>query len=151
KKKYDEALTLLENVFNRDRLDIEAHMLRAEVWLAKDEVKKAVGALEGLCKIYSIVPASKYQLARAYLRDNNPAQAIIVLNQAVTLNPDHAEAILLLGELNLRAGQAQPVVASMLGLLKKRPNLDQAQLLLAAAYQSLGRLDDAAAVIRQQI
>ena len=39
----------------------------------------------------------------------------------------------------------------MLELLKKRPDLVQAQLLLARAYQSLGRLDDAAAVLREQI
>ena len=39
----------------------------------------------------------------------------------------------------------------MLGLLKKRPDLVQAQLLLAQAYQSLGRIDDAAAVFREQI
>jgi cytochrome c-type biogenesis protein CcmH/NrfG len=39
----------------------------------------------------------------------------------------------------------------MLDLLKKRPGLVQAQLLLARAYQSLERLDDAAAVFREQI
>ena len=39
----------------------------------------------------------------------------------------------------------------MLDLLKKRPDLAQAQVLLARAYQSLGRLEDAAAVFREQI
>jgi tetratricopeptide (TPR) repeat protein len=39
----------------------------------------------------------------------------------------------------------------MLDLLKKSPDLVQAQLLLADAYRSLGRLDEAASVIREQI
>ena len=150
-KKYDESLALLENVFSRDGTNFEAGALQAEVRLAKGEVKQALEGLESLNKTYPNAPLAKYELARAYLRNNNPAQAAVVLNQAVTLNPDFAEAILLLGEVNLRAGDAQAVVDSMKSLLKKRPNLTQAETLLATGYRSLGRLDDAAEIFQEQI
>ena len=78
-------------------------------------------------------------------------KAASILDQVVAANPNNAEAVLLMGEANLRTGNAQQVVASMLELKKKQPNLVAAQLLLAQAYQSLGRVDDAAAVFREQI
>ena len=151
KKRYDESLAFLENIFNRDPLDPEGRLLQSEIWLAKGEVKLALEGLNRLNKTYPNVPIAKYQLARAYLQNNNPVQALVALNQALTLNPDYAEATLLLGEANLRVADAQSVVASMQSLLKKQPSLTQAQALLAAAYQSLGQLDDAAAIFREQI
>ena len=74
-----------------------------------------------------------------------------ILNPVLAANPDNTEAALLMGEANLGTGNAQQVVASMLELKKKQPIWLPAQVLLAQAYQSLGRLDDAAAVFREQI
>ena len=151
KKSYDESLAFLENIFNRDPLDLEGRLLQSEIWLAKGEVNLALEGLDRLNKTYPNVPVAKYQLARAYLQNDNPVQAVVALNQALTLNPDYVEATLLLGEANLRVGDAQSVIASMQSLLKRHPTQTQAQVLLAAAYQSLGQLDDAAAIFREQI
>ena len=100
--KLDESLKLLENITLRDPANIEAPLLQAQVWMAKGEVKKALETLESLNTRLPKFPPIKYQLARAYLQDNNAAQAAAVLNQAITANPDYAEAILLLGEINLQ-------------------------------------------------
>ena len=124
--------------------------MQAQVWLAKGEIKKAIESLERLDTAYPELPLIQYTLARAYLQNNNAAQAAVVLNQVLAANPDNPEALLLLGEAN-RSSNPQQVVASMLDLLKKRPDLAQAQVVLARAYQSLGRLEDAAAVFREQI
>jgi tetratricopeptide (TPR) repeat protein len=150
-KRYDESLALLDNVFNRDPLNLEGRLLQSEIWLAMGEAKLAVEGLDRLNKTYPNVPVAKYQLARAYLLNDNPAQAAVTLDRALALNPDYVEASLLLGETNLRAGEAQPVISSMKGLLTKHPAQTEAQVLLAAAYQSVGRLDDAAAVFRQLV
>jgi tetratricopeptide (TPR) repeat protein len=150
-KKYDESLTLLGNVFSRDPENLDARLLQTDVLLAKGEAPKAVKELERLDQGYPDAPLIKYRLARAYLQNNNPAQALVTAKRAVAVKPDYPEAILLVGELNLRAGDAQSVASAMEDLLKKHPNLAPAQLLLAGAYQSLGRLDDSAAVIREQI
>jgi Flp pilus assembly protein TadD len=150
-KQFDESLKLIENILFRDPPNIDARLLQAQVWLAKGETKKAVESLERLDTAYPKLPLIKHSLARAYLQNNNAAQAAVVLNQVLTEHPDNAEALLILGEANLRSGNAQQVVTSMRDLLKKRSDLAPAQLLLARAYQSLGRLDDAAAVFREQI
>lgn len=150
-KRYDESLAFLEYIFNRDPLNLEGLLFRSDVLLAKGDVKLALEGLDRLEETYSHAPAVKYQLARAYLQNDDPTQAVVALNQALVLNPDYVDAMLLLGEANVRAGDAHSAIASMQSLLQKHPNLIQAQVVLAAAYRSLGRLDDAAATFREQI
>ena len=150
-KRLDESLTYVGNILFRDPENVEAHLLQAQIWLARGETKNAIESLERLDTTYRDIPIIKVNLARAYLQNNNAPQAATFLNQVTAANPDNAEAALLLGEANLRSGNAQQVVAPMLELRKKQPDLLRAQLLLAQAYQSLGRLDDAAAIFREQI
>ena len=149
-KKYDEALSLLENVFSRDPEYIDGRRLESEVLLAKGDTKKAVEVLERLDQTYPDAPLIKYQLARAYLRNNSPNQAKVALEQAISINPNYDDAILLLAEINLRSGHGETVIEPITNLLRKRPDLRSAALLLAAAYGSLDRFDDAEAVIREQ-
>ena len=150
-KRYDDSLALLDNIFNRDPLNLEGRLLQSDVLLAKGDVKSALEALDRLNRAYPQIPVTKYELARAYLENDDPAQAIVELNKALTLNPDYVDAILLLGEADLRAGDAQPVIASMLRFLNKHPGAEEARDLLAAAYRSLGQLDDAARTLNDQI
>jgi tetratricopeptide (TPR) repeat protein len=149
-KKYDEALSLLENVFSRDPANVDGHRLESELLLAKGDTKKAVEVLERLDKNYPDIPLIKYQLARAYLKNNNMNQAKVVLDQAISTHPNYADAILLLAETNLRSGHSEAVIEPLTRLLKRNPELRRAALLLAAAYGSLDRFDDAAVVIGEQ-
>ena len=103
-KKYDEALSLLENVFGRDPEYVDGRRLQSDVLLAKGDTKKAVEVLERLDQTYPDVPLIKYELARAYLQNNNINQAKLALDQAVSLNPNYDDAILLLAQINLSTG-----------------------------------------------
>ncbi len=148
--KYDEALSLLENVFSREPQYIDGHRLESEVLLAKGDTKKATEVLERLDQTYPDTPLIKYELARAYLKKNNMNQAKVVLDQAISINPNYAEAILLLADVNLRSGHGEAVIEPMTRLLKRSPELRPAALLLAAAYGSLDRFDDAAVVTGEE-
>jgi tetratricopeptide (TPR) repeat protein len=149
-KKYDEALSLLENAFSRDPEYIDGRRLESDVLLAKGDTKKAVEVLERLDQTYPDSPLIKYQLARAYLKNNNTNQAKVALDQAISINPNYDDAILLLAEINLKTGHSEIVIEPLTRLLKKNPDLRRAALVLAAAYGSLDRFDDAAAVIGEQ-
>ena len=149
-KKYDEALSLLENVFSRDPENVDGHRLESQVMLAKGDTKKAVEILERLDQTYPDTPLIKYELARTYLKNNNMNQAKVVLDQAISRNPNYADAILLLADINLRSGHGEAVIEPMTRLLKRNPELRSAALLLAAAYGSLDRFDDAAVVTGEQ-
>jgi len=149
-KKYDQALSLLENVFSRDPQYIDGRRMQSDVLLAKGDAKKAVEVLEGLDATYPGVPLVKYQLARAYLQNNNPNQAKAALEQAISISPNYPDPTLLLAEINLHAGHGDIVIEPMINLLKRRPDLKSAAMLLAAAYGSLDRFDDAAAILEEQ-
>jgi tetratricopeptide (TPR) repeat protein len=149
-KKYDEALSLLENVFSRDPEYVDGRRLESQVLLAKGDTKKAVEILERLDQNYPDSPLIKYELARTYLGNNKMNQAKIVLDQAISLNPNYTDAILLLADINLRSGHGDAVIEPMTRLLKRNPELKPATLLLAAAYGSLDRFDDAAVVVSEQ-
>jgi tetratricopeptide (TPR) repeat protein len=150
-KKYDEALSLLENVFSRDPEYIDGRTLESDVLLAKGDTKKAVEVLERLDQAYPDAPLIKYQLASAYLRNNSLNQAKVALDQAISINPNYDEAILRLAEINLRSGHGETVIEPITNLLRKKPDLRSAAFVLAAAYGSLDRLDDAEAVVRDQV
>ena len=91
-KKYDEALSLLENVFGRDREYVDGRRLQSNVLLAKGDAKKAVELLERLDQTYPNSAFVKYELARAYLKNNNINQATVALDQAISLNPNYDDA-----------------------------------------------------------
>src|SRR5947209_125397 len=149
-KKYDEALSLLENVFGRDDEYLDGRRLQGDVLLAKGDTKKALEVLERVDQTYPDVPIIKYTLARAYLQNNNINQAKLALDQAVSLNPNYDDAVLLLAEVNLSTGHGEAVIEPLTRLLRRRPDLRNAALVLAGAYDSLERLDDAAVVLEEQ-
>ena len=149
-KQYDQALTLLENVFSREPDNLDARLLQSDSWLAKQETKKAIDVLEALDRAYPGAPAIKFQLARAYLQGNEPVKAATLLRDAVAAKPDYADAILLLAEINLRNGQPGQVVTGLEELLKKRPDLGRRRFFWAR-LPGTGRLEDAAAILLKQI
>jgi len=149
-KKYDEALSLLENVFSRDPEYVDGRRLQGNVLLAKGDTKKAVEVLERLDQTYPDSPLIKYDLARAYVQTNNMNQAAVALDQAVSINPNYNDAVLLLGQIDVATGHGEKAIEPLTGLLRRRPDLRNAALVLAAAYGSLDRFDDVAAVLHNQ-
>jgi tetratricopeptide (TPR) repeat protein len=150
--KPDEALKRLENVFSRDPQDIEGGLLQAQALLAKGDAKQAIERLETANASYQgQVPIVKYRLAEAYARDNNRDKAIALLHEVVAADPNYVEPALALADLNLRAGNAAPVVGPMTDLLQKRGDLPQVRMLLAGAYQQLGQFDEAIVLLQEQI
>src|SRR5438874_9275102 len=150
-KKYDGVTGLLQNVFSRDPDNIEGRVIQAQALLGKGDVKQGTEILERADKSFANNPLIKYQLALAYLQGRNTAQAMNELEQAITVAPKYVEAIVLLAQLRLRAGDAQSVVAPLESALQLRPDVTQIRTLLADAYQAVGRSDEAATLIREQI
>ena len=149
-KKYDEALSLLENVFSREPEYVDGRRLQSDILLAKREPKKAIDVLERVDRAHPGNPLVKYQLARAYLSNNEVNQARAALEKAISANPNYTDSILLLAELNLRSGHADMVIKPMTDLLRKTPELRKAALFLAAAYGAVDRFDDAIVVLQEQ-
>src|SRR5947208_12188856 len=112
-KKYDDVTALLQNVFSRDPDNIEARVIQAQTLLGKGDVKQGTEILERAEKSFQNNPLIKYQLALAYLQGKNTSQAMNELEQAITLAPKYVEAIVLLAQLRLRAGDPRSVITAL--------------------------------------
>src|SRR5438876_2422217 len=149
--KYDEVAPLLQNVFSRDPDNIEARVIQAQALLGKGDLKQGTEMLERAEKSLKNNPLIKYQLALAYVQGRNTTQAMNELEQAVKIAPKYVDAIVLLAQLRLRAGDPQSIIAPLESALQLRPDVTQIRTLLTDAYQAVGRSDDAASLFRQQI
>jgi tetratricopeptide (TPR) repeat protein len=150
-KKYDEVATLLQNVFSRDPDNIEGRVVQAQALLGKGDIKQGTDILERADKSFANNSLIKYQLALAYLQGRNTTQATSELEQAVEIAPKYVDAIVLLAQLRLRAGDPRSVITPLESALQLRPDATQIRTLLADAYQAVGRSEDAASLIREQI
>jgi len=149
-KKYDQALSDLENILSRDADNPDGKLLQAQILLATNKQKEAIPILTTLNTNYPNSAMVKYQLARAYLAEQNMAPVMQLLGEAVAAQPDFADAVVLRAEINFEAREFQAVIASLPGLLKEQPELSVARLLLARAYENVGRLEEAARLFRDQ-
>src|SRR5207253_1608943 len=150
-KKYDEVGALLQNVFNRDPDNIEGRVVQAQALIGKGDLKQGTDILERADKSFANNPLIKYQLALAYVQGRNTTQAMNELEQAVKIAPKYVDAIVLLAQLRLRAGDPRSVITPLESALQLRPDITQIRTLLADAYQAVGRSEDAASLIREQI
>jgi tetratricopeptide (TPR) repeat protein len=148
-KKYDDCEKVVRTILSKDALHYETRMLSGRVRLAKGEGTKAVTEFERMRSIYPRSPQVKYQLALAYLLNKDLAKATASLAEATALDPNYADAVLMLAQINLRKGDTASVITSLTQLTTQRPQLAQAHLLLADAYRVQGDLDGALGVYRR--
>lgn len=148
-KKLPEAEAVLTELFHRDSVNIDGHILQAQIFAARGEVKKAIERLEVLQKPNPGVAVITYNLARLIAGQGDLEQAITVLRAGVGRNPDHLDSVTLLAELFLRTGKPDVAVQGLAHLLGKFPQYLPAQSQLVTGLRALGRLEDAIGVARE--
>ena len=151
--------TRVQDILAQDPTNFDALYLSGSRHLAEGDAEKAVREFEQLGSIYGRSPQVRYQLARAYLLYANGKNAVTSrnlveaaennLNVAIQLNPRFDPATLLLAELKIRKGNPAAAVDLLVPLTKERPQIAQAQYLLASAYLAQQKRDQALAVYRQ--
>jgi tetratricopeptide (TPR) repeat protein len=145
-KRYEDCDALLKKILMRDPMNYEALLLSGRLKLVKGDTAKAISEFEGMLFRYPKAAFVRYQLALAYLVDNESGKARTILAEAVSLNPDLVEGVLLLAELKIRAGDVSSTVVLLKQFIQQHSQVAQAWLLLAEAYRALNNLDEALAV-----
>lgn len=143
-ERLDECEQILHRLLNRDPTHLESMLLLGRLLITRDQPAKAVTVLERAKREYPRVAPVHYQLATAYLKSANQVRdAVNSLGEALSLQPDYPDAVMLLAELNLRRGDAAAVITSLSRLVKQRPDLPGAHLMLAFAYLGRGHAREA--------
>lgn len=148
-RKFDDCAALLQKVLTKDSINYDAVLLDANVKLNKNQVPEAIAELARLSKVYARSPEVQFRLAQAYLLNGDESKGEGALKQALALDPNFPDAILAVADRSIRKGDPVSAELSLEQLIKRRPDLAQAHLLLAAAYASQRNLDQALAVYRR--
>jgi tetratricopeptide (TPR) repeat protein len=157
----EDCAARVRNVLSQDSINYEALFQDGILNLAKGDAVGAIRHFEYLSNTYRQNPLVRYQLALAYLLYAKDASDVTSrnavdnaersLNDAVNLEPRFDQAVLLLSELKIRKGNSAAAVDLLVPLTKERPQIAQAQYLLASAYSAQQKSDQAAAVYRQMM
>jgi tetratricopeptide (TPR) repeat protein len=145
----DDCSAILQKVLAKDSINSEAVLLDATVKLSKNQVPEAITELQRLAGVFTHAPGIQLRLAQAFALNGDDAKAEACLRQALTFDPGSSDAIIALANLSIKRGDAVSAALSLESLVKRRPDLAQAHLLLAAAYASQNNLDQALAVYRR--
>lgn len=142
-KNLEEATKTVEKILRLDPYHIEAILLSANLKIRKGENDDAVKQLERLTEIYPGYAMAHYQLALAYLVNNQPIKSSALLTKTLAIDPTHNEAILMQAALNARQGEPENAIVTLENLLKTNPDNIQAKSLLAQILLAENDLEDA--------
>src|SRR5207253_1469433 len=143
-------------VFKKSPSDLEGHLLRGRVHLAKGEATAAIEDFQKVVKIEPRLAQARYQLALAHLQAGNLQQAGVELKESTTYDPNFTDAALALAPgyseplaqlVALAFAEKQPDAA--LDRMKKQialaPNTAALHDLLGTAHQARGEMGPAEA------
>ncbi len=82
-------------------------------------------------------------LSNLYILTENATNAVASLEAQLKLNPEDSHALLNLGGLRLKSGDAEAALAAFDRLIKNQPNYIAARINRVMAYMTLGRFADA--------
>lgn len=133
-RRNDDSAEVIKRILAMDPVNYEAMLLNGRLMLVKGEPATGLAELEKLARTHAGVPAAHYHLALAQLLNNDVNKAMTSLGQAINLDPDYPEALLLQAELNIRKGDAIPVITAMTDLVRRRPQIGKAYILLGDAH-----------------
>ncbi|HZT57720.1 MAG TPA: tetratricopeptide repeat protein [Pyrinomonadaceae bacterium] len=164
----DKAVAELREVIRVHPNDAEAWALLAEFNVSEGNLKEAAEDLrqwatlppsvEG--RFYQIISrgrdltpdAANARLGEVLLRAGQPAQAVAAIRRALSMQPDSADYLKLLGEALEAGGTSdQSVVEELQRVVAQQPQNAAAAQLLARTQARAGRVDAAAQTIRTAI
>jgi tetratricopeptide (TPR) repeat protein len=112
-------------------------LLNAQLRIAKGDHAKAIEDLERARNTFPKMPELLFLLGRAHiLRGTDDKRAEECLQQALFVQPEHAEANLLLASLQLKKGESGAAVTQLQKFLQKQPRQLRGWLLLADALRA---------------
>jgi len=120
-----------------------AHFLLGEVYLYQQSPQRALDEFQNELAINPTVWLVYWRLGDAYARLEKYAEAERSLKEAIWLNEAFTGSYLLLGEIQLKKGDAQLAAGFLNQALKLDPQNYYAHYALARAYQQMGRAEEA--------
>ena len=146
-KNTDAARKRFLGVLNKDPNNLQAMLALSEVAAAARDEEAYVKWLEKAAKANPAALEPRAMLARYYLGQNKPQQALVIAREAQTAAPDNPAALDLLGSAQLAAGEKENALASFNQILARYPNAVSYLIRVASIQGSMGHPADARATL----
>ena len=147
--KPDECAKALEKVLKGDPDNFNALMMQGKLSLAQGRTAEATAQFTRVTKLFAQAPVAHYQLALACLVSNDTDRAVASLTQAVALETNYFDAVLLLASLETKRGQPEAAVPLLKQLALQHPQSAQVKLILAEAYRAQSGWNEALEIYQQ--
>ncbi|MBE7502269.1 MAG: tetratricopeptide repeat protein [Verrucomicrobiales bacterium] len=144
--KLDESEAMVGKVLTREPTNPEALLARVQVLLARGQRETALKEMERVVGLYPKSALVQYNHALTQLLNGDVTKATSALTQALAIEPNYTDAILLLARLNIRRGDTAAAITALSEVVRRRPNLVPAQVALAEAHALKGERDQALAL-----
>ena len=141
-QKYDEAISLLQRIVEKDKVDFQAWTLLGVVHSVKNSFADAENAYLAALKVKPTFVIALLNLAKLYSAQKNYEAAIAPLSRALETQPQSAEANLLIGEAYLQTRRGSKAIAYLTEAAKL--GRSEAHLRLGWLYDAAGMKDKAA-------
>jgi len=145
----NEFKTLIGHALGQDPNDYQGLLLNSRQKLGTGDYDGAIADLDRMTALYAHSAPAHYYLGLAYARKGDSTRALSNLADALNVDPNLDEAILLQAQLNLQRDNATAAVPALNQLLKRRPQLAEPYLLLGDYYSKKNMLDEALANYRR--
>ena len=127
-------------------------LLLSRIKIAQGKPAEAIPLLTRLSGMYTKNSAPAwYEWGVAYLANNEPVKGVPLLRQAIKLDTNLVEAVLVLAQQDIRRGDVATAITSLNQAIKRQPPVGAAYMLLANAYRVAGAPDQALAVYQQAL
>jgi tetratricopeptide (TPR) repeat protein len=139
----------VKELLEREPLDYEAMLLKSRIEMAQSNPAAATLTLTRLCSMYTNSAQIQFHLGVALLANNEPLKAVERLQQAIRLDTNLVDAVLLLAEQDIRRGETASAISTLEPLTRRQPPIVVAFQLLAEAHLAARAPDEALATYRR--
>jgi putative PEP-CTERM system TPR-repeat lipoprotein len=136
----DLARLRFEQLLKQDKDNLQAMMALAELSLTEKKNKDHISWLEKAIKSHPQALLPRTELSRYYLTNGENAKAISIARDALKINPNDADALKLLGAIQMASKDVKSGVATFKALAQKFPDSAEAHLRLGLAEESANNL-----------
>jgi tetratricopeptide (TPR) repeat protein len=146
-----EALAAYERVLGLDPKNTEALSGAGNLYLRNQAAAKAVELLKRLAELSDGDAGAHADLAAALAASGERQGAEEQFQIALKLRPDHASALMGLGNLSLKNGEEDRAIELLQKAVRLAPSAFEPRFLLGSAYNRLGRYADALAQLESAV
>jgi putative PEP-CTERM system TPR-repeat lipoprotein len=138
-------------ILDQDSKSIPAMVGLAELAALEKKEQEYLGWLERAAKASPAALVPRVLMAKYYLGKNAPQKALAVAREALASRPDSPEALNLLGQVQLAAGEKENARSTYIKLASLAPKSAPAQYNLARAHAAMGDAKAARGALRKTI